>query len=263
MEKPDNTIPAKRETVERMKKIELEEKLYEYIQREDAEGNPEAQEKYEARLNQFKQYQRKYYVRPGTRNLQIVGKKVKRPSYSQSLPELLRIADLSLVDFYQLGEIEVPFPFPEVPDIVEVCDSLSPECRGRMKELAMSLSNDWWKEYSKTERHRPTRRVCEIFYRVVPIIDRYTIAPEILQYVYSDKHKAYAIPAEAFPEIAQFLRVSLHWITCMPDDIRCFGQNADTDVILDAFSFMSPATRRDFTASLRYEKECEVTTGNA
>lgn len=227
--------------------------LCEYIRRGEHSDDPAE------RLNwEIQKPRLEYYIRNNRRTMHKVDEHhIRRFSYDM-LPELLRIAELDGKAFFDLLGVPVPSAGVDFDRLAFMLDRLPRDTVEHIKQTAFALSADWWRSEDISVL-QPTLRIHRTLERVTTKSERVATLPEELSESWRDQHGHTTISIRSLPKIAAYLGVSLHWLMRLPPDIGLYGENCGTDVILDAYSFMSKETRLQFLRAVitTYRDEVE------
>lgn len=227
--------------------------LCDYIRRGENSDDPAE------RLNwEIQKPRLEYYIKNNRRTLHKVDEnRVRRLSYDM-IPELLRIAELDGKAFFELLGVSVPSAGTDFERLGFMLDRLPRDTVERIKQSAFTLSADWWRS-EEISSLQPTLRIHRTLERVTTKSERAYSLPEELTESWHDQHGNTTVSIRSLPKVAAYLGISLHWLMRLPPDIGLYGENFGTDVIIDAYSFMSKETRLQFLRAVitTYRDEVE------
>lgn len=191
-----------------------------------------------------------------------------------SLVPLMEIADLNYYGLFndvfgplikekrESNGFAVVQPFQMKPDEMElqnICDSLVDSQFEKLHELALKMSPSFWST-PQAQAWTPTERVWVIVGRKLPAQARDSMFPIELRTpgiakALNDKHHATRIPVEDLPAIAEYFRISLHWLVMGSGRVSATAKYPRTESVLTAYCFMSEAVKKDFLSVARYIAE--------
>lgn len=173
--------------------------------------------------------------------------------------ELLRIADLSFQDYFVKirGEAD---QFPVLTEdelwLRDVCDRMDDVTLDKVRAIATEMSPEFWSS-QEAETFTPTLRVTTLISMQIPRSERNGKLPpkvntETITKAVCDRHRYTTVDMEDLLVVSNAFHVSIHWLMMGDDSVSATARNPRTERVLNAYGFMSEATRRTFLKAVKY-----------
>ena len=224
----------------------VEDFIYAYIERDKDSADREKKSAWKKRHELAEDFRKRNTSKsiPPKAELLESGPRVRRVTYD-TLPELLRIAELNGRQLFQLMGVPVPWPDDEFKLLAGQCEHLPEKTVHQILYSAIQMTPNWWMT-EEAQAACPSDRARLLFQRRFPRTMRKMINCPPLEKIWTDQHSAYTIPFRDFPETAQILKVNLHWLLCLDEGTCFFGSRPEIDFVLNVFSFMPEQLRKTF-----------------
>ena len=214
-----------------------EERLYAYLERDAADDSQEAVDEYNRRIEISKEFKSEFRSR---QNRKKELRELPRQFTYDMLDAYCKAANVTVSKLYEITEAGPgPVMTKEEAEIAKTCDSLPEEKAKHLRDIALSMSTNWWQQDDVLKLF-PTEKVFAALLRIIPRSERrMDNTPAALFDSWSDQHFGTAIPFKDYPEICDFLSLPIRWVFGITQ-ATVFGNKPVTQDILDAYSFIPP-----------------------
>lgn len=174
--------------------------------------------------------------------------KTKKFTYSM-LPDFLIISELTLREFYNLlGKNIKELPADEI-ELIKYANNLSEEKLINVLNLVNELLPAYFFEEDIINLP-PTKLSLALAKRKFGMITRGDI-PDAFLRAYKDKHKGTNILIDGFPEVSEFLEVSLHYLLKMPNDTLLYANTPLSEELHDKYMLLQPYLKEKVLSTVK------------